>query len=203
MKIVLASNNAGKIRELSTMLAPFNIELIPQATLGIEDADETGLTFVENALIKARHAAKISGLPALADDSGLAVVALNGAPGIYSARYAGKEANSDNNIDTLLHRMQDVADDKRQAEFHSALVFMMHDLDPIPLICEGRWAGHILRQRKGEKGFGYDPIFYVPEENKSAAELSAETKNRLSHRGKALQKLIQLLPDKLNECVNS
>lgn len=200
MKIVLASNNPGKIRELTTMLAPFAVELIPQATLGIDEVEETGLTFIENALIKARHAAKISGMPSLADDSGLAVAALNGAPGIYSARYAGVNGDNNKNIAKLLHDLENVSDDKRQAEFHSVLVLMTHEQDPIPLVCEGRWAGSILRERRGQQGFGYDPVFYVPEEKKSAAELPTELKNRISHRGKALQKLIQLLPDKLHEC---
>ncbi len=200
MKIVLASNNSGKIRELTAMLAPYDIELIPQASLGIEDIAETGLTFIENALIKARHAAEKSGLPALADDSGLSVSALHGAPGIYSARYAGEQGNSSRNIDKVLSELSNVADDKRQAEFHCVLALMTHDKDPVPLICEGKWTGTILRERRGMEGFGYDPIFYVAEEKKSAAELPAELKNRISHRGQALQKLLQLLPDKLNEC---
>lgn len=202
MKMVLASNNAGKIRELTQMLSPFTIELVSQAELGIPDIEETGLTFVENALIKARHAAKASGLPALADDSGLAIAALQGAPGIYSARYAGTPSDSEKNIAKVLHALEKVSDDKRQAEFHSTLVLMMHEHDPAPLVCEGRWAGSILRERRGQEGFGYDPIFYVPDEKKSAAELPSALKNRISHRGKALQKLIQLLPDKLHECLN-
>jgi XTP/dITP diphosphohydrolase len=202
MKLVLASNNAGKIRELSAMLAAFAIEVIPQATLGINDIEETGLTFIENALIKARHAAQQSGLPALADDSGLAIAALHGAPGIYSARYAGVQGDSERNIDKVLSELSSVDDAKRQAEFHCVLAFVTHDKDPVPLVCEGKWSGTILRERRGSEGFGYDPIFYVPEEKKSAAELPAELKNRISHRGQALQKLIQLLPDKLNECVN-
>lgn len=200
MKIVLASNNIGKIREFSDILAPLSIELITQSALGIEDIEETGLSFVENALIKARHAAKLSGLPALADDSGLAIAALNGAPGIYSARYAGVECNHNENIAKVLKEMDHIGDSHRHAEFHCVLALMTHDLDPIPLICEGRWAGTILREPKGQYGFGYDPVFYVPEEKMSSAELPKDLKNQISHRAKALHKLIKLLPDKLHEC---
>ena len=203
MKIVLASNNAGKIHELTAMLAPFAIQLIPQAALNIIDAEETGLTFIENALIKARHAARLSGLPALADDSGLAIAALQGAPGIYSARYAGVPGNSEKNIDKVLQELTNVTDDHRQAEFHCVLAFMTHDTDPVPLICEGKWSGNILHERRGKQGFGYDPIFYVPDQQKSAAELPQELKNSISHRAIALQRFIKLLPDKINECVNS
>jgi len=196
-KVVLASSNTGKIKELTTLLQPFNIELIPQSALGIPDAEETGLTFIENALLKARHAALLSGLPALSDDSGLAVTALNGAPGIYSARYAGEPSNASLNIDKLLKDMHDVPDDKRQAAFHCVLAFMTSATDPAPIVCDGKWKGMLLRQRHGEHGFGYDPIFFVPSENKSAAELPSEIKNKLSHRAKALQSLIELLADKI------
>lgn len=200
MKVVLATNNAGKLNELRMMLAPLAIEFIPQSELGIEDIEETGLTFVENALLKARHAAKLSGLPALADDSGLAIAALQGAPGIYSARYAGVKGDNKKNIAKVLDKMAHVSDAHRQAEFHCVLTFMTHDQDPVPLICEARWAGKILHAPKGEHGFGYDPIFYVPTENKSAAELPHDLKNHISHRAQALKKLLQLLPDKLHEC---
>jgi XTP/dITP diphosphohydrolase len=201
MKIVLASNNPGKIREFSDMFAPCSIELVTQASLGINEIEETGLSFIENALLKARHAAKISGLPALADDSGLAIAALDGAPGIYSARYAGVQCDNNKNITKVLDEMQHVSDAHRHAEFHCVLAFMTHDLDPIPLVCEGKWAGSILREPKGQHGFGYDPIFYVSEEKKSSAELPNELKNRISHRARALQSLMKLLPDKLHECI--
>lgn len=194
-KIVLASSNAGKIKEFTALLQPFNIELIPQSALGITDADETGLTFIENAILKARHAALLSGLPALADDSGLAVDALNGAPGIYSARYAGEPSNASLNIDKLLSNMQTVPDDQRQAAFHCVLAFMRSASDPAPIVCDGKWNGVLLHQRQGEHGFGYDPIFLVPSENKSAAEIPAELKNKISHRAQALQALIKLLAE--------
>jgi XTP/dITP diphosphohydrolase len=189
MKIVLASSNQGKLKELQALLSPLDVELIPQSALNIEDAEETGLTFVENAIIKARHAAKISGLPAIADDSGLAVAALGGAPGIYSARYAGSPTNAKNNIQKLLQAMENVP----------VLVFMLHADDPTPLISDGIWQGSILRTPRGDYGFGYDPVFYVAAENKSSAELSPDVKNRLSHRGQALRNLILRLPDKIHE----
>lgn len=197
MKIVLASNNKGKIREFSELLKDFHCEIIPQAELGVDDVEETGLTFIENALIKARHAAKITGLPALADDSGLAVKALLGAPGIYSARYAGSPTNAANNIIKLLDEMKHIPDNKRQASFHCVLAFMTHAEDPTPIICDGIWQGNILHEPIGENGFGYDPVFYVPSEKKSSAQLPAELKNRISHRGIALQSILKLLPEKL------
>lgn len=197
MKVVLASSNLGKIKEFKELLANFHIDLIPQTELGVGDIEETGLSFIENALIKARHAARVTGLPAIADDSGLAVTALNGAPGIYSARYAGEYANAKNNIDKLLKEMQDVPDVKRQANFHCILVFMSHEKDPTPLVCDGKWSGNILRAPQGVNGFGYDPVFYVPSEKMTAAELPADIKNKISHRGIALQSLLKLLPDKL------
>ncbi len=200
MKIVLATNNVGKILELQKALAPLQMEVVPQAEFGIEDADETGLTFVENALIKARHAARLSGLPALADDSGLAVAALKGAPGIYSARYAGVGAKSSENIKKLLTALKDVPDDLRQASFHCVLAFVSHENDPTPLICDGIWRGTIMHAPSGGDGFGYDPVFFVPEKNLTAAELSIDIKNAISHRGKAVQSLLKLLPDKLHEC---
>lgn len=194
-KIVLATSNAGKIKELAALLQPLQIEVMPQSHFNISDADETGLTYIENAIIKARHAAKLSGLPALADDSGLSVAALNGRPGIYSARYAGARATSPDNIAKLLAELRDVPDDQRQATFHCVLAFLTSADDPSPLICHGRWHGKILREVSGTGGFGYDPVFYVPTENKSAAELGAELKNQISHRGMALRSFVTLLTD--------
>lgn len=193
MKVVLASSNAGKIREFSEILKPFDIEIIPQSELGVKDAEETGLSFVENALLKARHASQITGLPALADDSGLAVDALSGAPGIYSARYAGEKAKDKDNIDKLLKAMQDVPEQNRSASYHCLLVLMTHELDPTPIICDGKWSGKILREPRGTSGFGYDPIFFDVAENKTAAELTSEIKNKISHRGKALKYLLKSL----------
>lgn len=197
-KIVLASSNAGKIKELSALLQPFNIEVVPQSVFNIEDADETGLTYIENALIKARHAARLSGLPALADDSGLSVRALQGAPGIRSARYAGDHANSDENIAKLLTAMHDIPDDQRQAQFNCVLALLQSADDPTPIICHGTWAGTILHARRGDHGFGYDPIFYIPSLMKSAAEIEPSLKYTLSHRGVALQKLALTFTD--NAC---
>jgi XTP/dITP diphosphohydrolase len=202
-KIVLASNNAGKIRELNTLLQSINIELIPQSEWGIHDVEETGLSFVENALLKARHASTISQLPALADDSGLAVQALQGAPGIHSARYAGIASNTADNIARLLKELSSVPANQRTAYFYCALVFVCHAKDPVPLVCEGKWLGSILTAPQGEHGFGYDPVFYVPSENKSAAELTPELKNKLSHRGLAIEALLKQLPDKMHECTLS
>lgn len=197
MKVVFASHNAGKTRELNALLKNFAIELIPQTDLGVSEIEETGLSFVENALLKARHASKMTSLPAMADDSGLAVSALQGAPGIYSARYAGTPTNAENNIKKLLHEMEKIPNEKRQASFHCLLVFMLHAEDPTPLICDGIWHGMILREPRGTEGFGYDPVFYLPDLQKTSAELPLETKNKLSHRGQALQTLIKMLPEKL------
>ena len=189
-KIVLASNNKGKVREFGEMLSPLNMEIVPQANFNIEDADETGLTFVENAIIKARHASAIAKLPAIADDSGLEVDALNGAPGIYSARYSGEGATDEKNLLKLLEALKDVAAEKRSARFQCVLVYMRHAADPTPLIFQGTWEGMISTEPHGENGFGYDPVFYVPTHDCSSAELSAEVKNSLSHRGQALKKLL-------------
>lgn len=186
-KIVLASGNAGKIKELTALLLPLHIEVIPQSQFNISDVEETGLTFIENAILKARHASQITGLPALADDSGLAVDALNGAPGIYSARYGG--------IEKLLRNMQNISDDQRQASFHCVLALLQTPDDPAPIVCQGRWHGSILRENRGTQGFGYDPVFYVPSESMTAAELAPEVKNKLSHRGQALRALIQILTE--------
>jgi len=188
--IVLASNNKGKLREIQQILAPLELEVVPQAKFEIEDADETGLSFVENAIIKARHAANKSGLPALADDSGIVVDALNGRPGIYSARYAGLQASDQQNVDKLLEEMKDVSDDQRGAHFQCAMVFVRNAKDPVPIICQGSWHGRILHQVQGDNGFGYDPLLFLPKENKTSAQLSSELKNKLSHRGQALQRLL-------------
>ena len=192
-KIVLATGNPGKVAELSQMLAPFDMQIVPQTQLGVSDADETGLTFVENALLKARHAALITGLPAIADDSGLAVDALGGAPGIYSARYAGEKASDQANIDKLLAAMAQVPKAKRTAQFHCVLVYLRHAEDPTPIICHGVWPGIITQQPAGQNGFGYDPVFYVESEGCTSAELTAQRKQQLSHRGKALQQLLTQL----------
>ncbi len=192
-KIVLASNNKGKVREFGEMLSTLNMEVIPQATFNIEDADETGLTFVENAIIKARHASAIAGLPAIADDSGLEVDFLNGAPGIYSARYSGEGATDEKNLLKLLDALKDVPEEKRTARFQCLLVYMRHAEDPTPLICQGTWEGIITTEPQGENGFGYDPVFYVPTHNCSSAQLSSDEKNVLSHRGQALKKLLTAL----------
>jgi len=193
-RIVLASNNKGKVREIGQLLADRNLQVVPQSEFNIPDADETGLSFVENAILKARHAARLSGLPAIADDSGLEVDALNGAPGIYSARYAGNGATDAENNQKMLAELADVPDEARTARFQCLMVFMRHADDPTPLICQGTWEGRILRQPRGENGFGYDPLFLVPEKNCSSAELPAEVKNAMSHRGKALQALLQKIP---------
>jgi XTP/dITP diphosphohydrolase len=192
VKIVVASSNRGKLVEIREILGD-EFELIAQSDLGIEDADETASTFVENALLKARNAAKKSGLPSLGDDSGLCVDALNGAPGLYSARYAGEHGNAAANIAKLLDAMRDVADEKRTAHFHCSIVLMAHADDPAPIIAEGRWYGGILDAPRGDRGFGYDPIFFDPALNAGAGELDAAVKNRVSHRGLALAKLRERL----------
>ncbi len=192
-RIVLASNNKGKVREISQLLAGQNVEVLPQSTFDIPEIEETGLTFVENAILKARNAAHHSGLPAIADDSGLEVDALLGAPGIYSARYAGPGASDADNNRKMQDALKDVSDDERTARFQCLMVYMRHTDDPVPIICQGSWEGRILRTPQGENGFGYDPLFFVPEKNCSAAELPAEVKNAMSHRGKALQCLMHAL----------
>ena len=192
-KVVLATGNAGKVRELASLLNDFGLDVVAQTELGVESADETGLTFIENAIIKARHAAQVTGLPAIADDSGLAVDALGGAPGIYSARFAGVDASDQQNLEKLLLELQDVPDGERQARFHCVLVYMRHADDPTPLVCHGSWQGTIARAPAGSGGFGYDPIFVVPEAGKTAAELSADEKRALSHRGQALKLLLEAL----------
>ncbi|MCL9667488.1 RdgB/HAM1 family non-canonical purine NTP pyrophosphatase [Rosenbergiella epipactidis] len=191
--VVLATGNAGKVSELAELLRDFGLTITAQTELGVGSVEETGLTFIENALIKARHAARVTGLPAIADDSGLAVDALQGAPGIYSARYAGETASDTDNLNKLLTAMQDVQDAQRQAAFHCVLVYLAHADDPTPIVCYGRWPGMIAREPSGQGGFGYDPIFYLPEQQKSAAEMSKAEKSALSHRGQALQQLMEAL----------
>lgn len=186
MRLVLASSNAGKVVELEQLLAGSGVVLVPQTHLGVTDADETGLTFVENALLKARHAARLTGLPALADDSGLCVDALDGAPGLYAARYAGTHGDSAANNAKLLRALDGVPADRRTAYFIAVLVVLRHADDPAPLIAEGRWHGRILEAPRGQGGFGYDPLFLPDGHDVSAAELDFALKNRLSHRGQAL-----------------
>ena len=191
--IVLASNNPGKVREFAQLLAGLQRAVRPQSEFGVPEVEETGLTFVENALLKARNAAHHAGLPALADDSGLEVDALNGAPGIYSARYAGSGASDRANLEKLLANIKHLPEAERGARFQCVLVYLRHALDPTPLICQGTWEGRILRAPQGTQGFGYDPIFYVLSHGCSSAELPPETKNQLSHRGQALRKLVAAL----------
>lgn len=190
-QIVLASGNQGKLREFQQILTPMGFELIPQSDLNVPEVAETGLSFVENAIIKARHAALQTGLPALADDSGLEIDALQGAPGIYSSRYAGDNASDTDNINAVLTAMANIPAAERTARFQCLLVFMRHANDPTPLICQGSWQGHILSEPAGSGGFGYDPIFLVAETEGSAAELSSEQKQAISHRGKAMRSFIE------------
>lgn len=191
--IVLASNNAGKVREFNQLLTGTGIEVRPQSEYSVAEIEETGLTFVENAILKARNAAELTGLPAIADDSGLEVDALDGAPGIYSARYAGAGASDAENLQKLLDALQDTEDDRRSARFQCLMVYLRHARDPVPRIFQGTWEGSILRRPRGHNGFGYDPVFFVPDQGCSAAELAPEVKNRLSHRGQALTRLITTL----------
>lgn len=196
--LVLASGNKGKLAELQSLLADSDFRLIAQSELGVEDAIEDGLSFIENALIKARHAARVTGKAAIADDSGLCVDALGGAPGIHSARFAGEHGNDAKNNALLLERLQQVPDDQRGAQFVCVLAMVRHADDPLPLICEGYWRGRILRQPQGDQGFGYDPLFLCPDQGASSAELERELKNRISHRARALQALLQRLPNFLD-----
>ena len=189
MKLVIASSNAGKLAELRELLADSGFALHTQSEYGVVDAEETGSTFVENALLKARHAARATGLPALGDDSGLCVDALGGAPGLYSARYAGVHGNAQANIDKLLDALQDVPPSERTAHFHAVIALLRHANDPQPIIVEGSWPGLILGQRRGEGGFGYDPVFFDPVHEATAAELDPLLKNQISHRGRALAAL--------------
>ncbi len=193
MKLVLASGNAGKLVEMREVLADLDVDLVAQAELGVTDVEETAATFVENALLKARHASRATGLAALGDDSGLCVDALDGAPGLYSARYAGTHGDSAANIAKLLGALADLPDGERGAHFFCAIVLLRHAEDPAPLIAEGRWHGRILPAPRGQGGFGYDPVFFDPQRNCSAAELAPAIKNRVSHRGQALLRLRELL----------
>ena len=191
-KLVIASNNPGKLREFQHMLTPLGIEVLTQSQLGISEAEEPHVTFIENALAKARHVSRLSGLPALADDSGICVEALGGAPGVYSARYAGDSPKSDQaNNDKLMQDMQGMAD--RRAHYYCVLVLVRHADDPQPIIAEGEWHGEIARKEQGEGGFGYDPLFWLPELGKMSAELSRDEKHAISHRGKAMKVLLEKL----------
>jgi len=192
-KIVLASSNPGKVREINHMLAGLHLSVVPQSDFEVTEAEETGLTFVENAILKARNAARFTQLAAIADDSGLEVDALHGAPGIYSARYAGAGAGDEANLLKLLADIRNVPDEKRGARFQCVLVYLRHEHDPTPIICQGAWEGRLLHAPMGDNGFGYDPIFFVPTHNCSSAQLPSETKNALSHRGQALRQLVATL----------
>jgi len=191
-KLVIASNNPGKLREFEHMISPLGIEVVTQSQLGIPEAEEPHCTFIENALAKARHASRLSGMPALADDSGICVEALNGAPGVYSARYAGDSPKSDQaNNDKLMRDMRGVAD--RRAHYYCVLVLVRHADDPQPVIAEGEWHGEIAHEERGDGGFGYDPMFWLPELNRMSSELSHDEKHAISHRGKAMKVLLEKL----------
>ncbi len=192
-RIVLATSNTGKLREFSAMLTDLGLEFIRQSDLNVPDIPETGLTFVENALLKARNAAQHTGLAAMADDSGLVVDALGGAPGLYSARYAGEPSNDAANNAKLLQALQEIPQTQRSARFYCCIVYLRHANDPTPIIAEAAWEGTILTAAQGQNGFGYDPLFWVPSEQCSSAQLPPEVKNRLSHRGQALRRLHALL----------
>ena len=195
-RVVLASGNAGKLKEMGELLAGLDWQVLAQHELGVQDVPETGLSFVENALIKARHACRVTGLPALADDSGLIVDALGGAPGLYSARYAGEPGNAAANIAKLLDALRDVPAERRTARFYSVIVLLRHAEDPQPLICEGSWEGRVLDAPRGEAGFGYDPVFLDVAHALTAAQMPAKLKNALSHRGMALRELVRKLADR-------
>lgn len=197
-KWVLATGNQGKVKEMSELLNSFSIEVLPQSQFNVPDVPETGTTFVENAIIKARHAAKLTGLPAIADDSGLEVDFLNGEPGIYSARFAGETATDQDNIDKLLNKLEGIMPAQRKARFQCVLVYMRHELDPTPIICQGTWEGSITGNQDGTNGFGYDPVFWVESEQSTSAQLSKQRKSELSHRGKALAQLVKLLKQQLS-----
>lgn len=192
LQIVLATSNEGKIAELQSLLSPLPIEWIPQSEFDIADIEETGKTFIENAIIKARHASQLSGLPALADDSGLVVDALGGAPGVYSSRYAGENASDSERNRKLLDEMKDVDAHDRAAAYHCVLALVEYEDDPAPLICHGIWEGSIATEPRGTNGFGYDPIFFVPTHKKTAAELSTAEKNSISHRGQVVDQLLEV-----------
>jgi len=193
MQVVLASSNAGKVREFMQLLADVGMDVRPQSEFNVPDADETGLTFVENAILKARNAAELTGLPAIADDSGIEVDSLQGQPGIYSARYAGVGAGAAACNQKLLYELKGVPEARRTARFRCCIVMMLHANDPSPIIAEGTWEGRILEQPSGQEGFGYDPLFFVPTHNMAAAQMDPQEKNRISHRGQALQRLLERL----------
>ena len=190
-KLVIASNNQGKLREIGELLAPLAIDVVPQSAFNISEADEPHVTFIENALAKARHASRCSGLPALADDSGICVSALGGAPGVNSARYAGEPRSDERNNLKLIEALKDQMD--RRAYYYCVIVLVRHADDPQPVIADGSWHGEIIDSPRGTGGFGYDPYFYLPELGKTSAELTAEQKNKISHRGQALAKLVEIL----------
>ena len=201
-KIVLATGNQGKVKELAYLLAEQAIEIVPQSDFNVPEVAETGTTFIENAIIKARHASEITGFPTIADDSGLEVDVLNGAPGVYSARYAqditsGKVTDEDN-TNKLLNVLKDIPEEQRTARFHCVLVYMKHAKDPTPIVCHGVWEGTIAKEKQGEQGFGYDPVFFQPSLQMTSAQLPRDLKNELSHRGKALQQLVSRLSNKTN-----
>lgn len=191
--IVIASSNAGKLREFQQLLSGSGFQVVPQSDFEVKDANETGITFVENAIIKARHACTQTGLPAIADDSGIEVDALNGRPGVYSARYSGVGASDTDNNVKLLAELANVSTEKRTARYHAVLAYMRHADDPTPVLCHGTWEGIILTEARGKNGFGYDPLFYVPSHNCTAAELEKAEKNRISHRGLAMAELLMRL----------
>ncbi|MEW5755040.1 MAG: RdgB/HAM1 family non-canonical purine NTP pyrophosphatase [Pseudomonadota bacterium] len=195
-RIVLATGNKGKVAEIARLLADLDLEILPQSAFNVVEAEEAGLTFIENAILKARNAARQTGLPAIADDSGLEVDALNGAPGIYSARYAGPAATDADNNAKLLAALKDIPKDRRTARFQCVMVYLRHAKDPTPLVCQGTWEGRILFAPQGAGGFGYDPLFYVPGQGCSSAELPPDLKNQLSHRGQALRRLVAALHGK-------
>ena len=194
-RIVLASNNPGKVREINQLLAEQEIQVIPQREFGVPEAEETGLTFVENALIKARNAAQHSDQPAIADDSGIEVDALQGAPGVYSARFAGPGSSDEDNNRRLLEALRDTPPERRSARFQCVMVYLRHAEDPTPIICQGTWEGQILEAPRGEGGFGYDPLFLLTGQGCTSAELPPDEKNRLSHRGQALRRLLAALSE--------
>ena len=192
-RVVLASGNPGKLKEFQQLLADCDLEVVPQSEFSVPEVEETGRTFVENAILKARCASHYAGLPAIADDSGLEVDHLKGAPGIYSARFSGEDATDARNNQKLLELMQDVPEEQRTARFQCLLVYLRHPDDPTPLICQGTWEGRILFEPSGDNGFGYDPLFLVPEHNCASAELPKVVKNQISHRGKAMAALLAQL----------
>ncbi len=192
-RIVFASNNPGKVREVAELLRPTGLEVVPQSEYLVPEVEETGLSFVENAIIKARNACRHTGRPSIADDSGLEVDALDGEPGIHSARYAGESASDTDNNTLLLAELAGVPEADRRARFQCVMVYMRNAEDPTPLICQGTWEGRVLEAPRGERGFGYDPLFWLPETGCTAAELEPDQKNRLSHRGQALRALVDAL----------